>query len=222
MVTLRPGLGAAADAAYDREDQEWFNSQSTEDLVALWEVACDLLAGGAAWDDEVFEALDARGHFDEKPAPFEFDGNYKNHEQVRPYMDDFLRVFASFDPDLKFAYNDQFKGRIPGIADGPSEDTGIYLLQTLKSLDELAVQVEKFKAEGGRVVTADDVGDKVLRGTVVFTGFYVGGTGWREFRQARLLRQRRAGGELGFLCVLPKGKRTNGYLAEGTVLLKEE
>lgn len=214
-------LEQLADAAYEREDQDWFNAQSTEDLKALWVVACDLLNGGAAWDDEVYDALAARGHFDEPVVPFVWDGDYKNQEQVRPYMADFLRVFALFDPDLRLAYNDQFKGRIPAIV-GPHEDTAIYMLQNLKRLDELNRQVEKFLADGGREVTPEDVGDKVLRGTVVFYGFYMGGTGWTEYRGARLLRQRRAGGELGSLCVLPKGKRTKGHYAHGRVLLKEE
>lgn len=53
-----------ADAAYDREDQAWFNAQTTEALTALWEIACDIINRGAAWDDEVYEALAARGFFE--------------------------------------------------------------------------------------------------------------------------------------------------------------
>lgn len=59
-------LERAADAAYDREDQAWFNAQSTEDLETLWAQACDIAERGAAWDDEVHEALAARDYF---PAP---------------------------------------------------------------------------------------------------------------------------------------------------------
>jgi hypothetical protein len=52
-----------ADAAYDREDQGWFNALSTEALEALWAIACDIVNGGASWDDEVYEALAERGYF---------------------------------------------------------------------------------------------------------------------------------------------------------------
>lgn len=51
-----------ATAAYEREDQGWFNSQTTEVLSALWSIACDIDVG-AAWDDEVYEALALRGFF---------------------------------------------------------------------------------------------------------------------------------------------------------------
>lgn len=67
-MTALETLVAGADAAYDREDEVWFFNQATDDLVALWAIACDINQG-AAWDDEVYEALAARGHFDAPPAP---------------------------------------------------------------------------------------------------------------------------------------------------------
>lgn len=54
----------AAEAAYDREDQGWFNSQTTEALSFLWSIACDITLG-ASWDDEVYEALALRGFFED-------------------------------------------------------------------------------------------------------------------------------------------------------------
>jgi hypothetical protein len=54
---------ASADAAYDREDQAWFDALPTESLTLLWGVACATLAG-ASWDDEVFDALAKRGWFE--------------------------------------------------------------------------------------------------------------------------------------------------------------
>jgi hypothetical protein len=54
---------AGADAAYDREDQAWFDALPTESLTLLWGVACATLAG-ASWDDEVFDALAKRGWFE--------------------------------------------------------------------------------------------------------------------------------------------------------------
>lgn len=53
---------ARAEVAYDAQDQDWFNALPTADLVALWAIACDINRG-ACWDDEVYEALAARGHF---------------------------------------------------------------------------------------------------------------------------------------------------------------
>lgn len=57
-----------ADAAYDAEDDTWFETLPTADLTALWGVACANLAcanpSGASWDDEVHDALYVRGWFD--------------------------------------------------------------------------------------------------------------------------------------------------------------
>ena len=148
------------------------------------------------------------------PAPFVFDKNYKNNEQVRPYFEDYSRVRAELDAANQYPYNDLFKGRIPGI-DGPNEDTAIYLLQTMHDLDALAVRIEDFLAQdGARWITAEDLATtQILRGTVVDTGFYVGGTGWKAYESARLVI---SGGSAS---VLPKGKRSRGYLLCGRVLL---
>lgn len=54
-------LEERATQAYDKEDQKWFYDQPTDVLAALWGVAC---AAGAAWDDEVFDALAERGWFE--------------------------------------------------------------------------------------------------------------------------------------------------------------
>ena len=141
---------------------------------------------------------------------FVWDGDYKNHEQVRPYMADFLAVYAELEAGSG-TYNHSFRGRIPGIED--YEDTAIYMLQNLKRLDELAIRVAEFEASGGRHVTELD---ETVRGTVVFYGFYMGGTGWQEYHDARLLAR---GGRP--YAVLPKGKRTNGHLVQGRVMVRE-
>jgi hypothetical protein len=60
-----PTVIKAAYAAYDAEDREWFYNQSTETLEALWVICCRVNDGllGAAWDDEVYDALAERGYF---------------------------------------------------------------------------------------------------------------------------------------------------------------
>lgn len=56
-------LQAEADKAYDAEDQSWFDSQSTEDLAALWALCCNIETM-PSYDDEVYDALAKRGYFD--------------------------------------------------------------------------------------------------------------------------------------------------------------
>ena len=156
----------------------------------------------------------------EDPAPFVWDNNYRNDEQVRPYMDDFLRVYAELDRGRGFVYNDDFRGRIPALA-GEHEDTGIYMLQNLKRLDELEVTKAEFLASGGRKVEVSDLTPgQTLRGTVVHAGFYMGGTGWqvREGARLRILDPRP-----GYECfeVIEKGKRRGSMIRGGDVYIRE-
>lgn len=62
VLTKSERLVRDANAAYDDENREWFYAQETEDLVYLWSICCDINQG-AAWDDEVYDALAERGHF---------------------------------------------------------------------------------------------------------------------------------------------------------------
>ena len=55
----------AAQAAYDRQDPQWFCRLPTEHLTFLWGVACS--ASGLECDDEVYDALAERGFFEEAP-----------------------------------------------------------------------------------------------------------------------------------------------------------
>jgi len=61
FVSKAATIMTGADAAYDREDQAWFDALPTESLTLLWGVA---VATGASWDDEVYDALASRGWFD--------------------------------------------------------------------------------------------------------------------------------------------------------------
>ncbi|WP_156251010.1 hypothetical protein [Pseudactinotalea terrae] len=147
--------------------------------------------------------------------PFRFDRDYKNVEQVRPYMDAFLARYDELAQAGQYPYNDSFRGHIPGI-EGPDEDTAIYLLQRLRDRDRLDAQREEFIAAGGFEVTVTDLAPgQVLRGTVVHCGYFMGGTGWQQFESARLRAQN------GSLTVIEKGKR-NGQWLHGKVLIRED
>ena len=58
-------LFAAADAAYDAEDREWFEALSEPELLTLWASVSNenFLEAEGPWDDEVFDALASKGYF---------------------------------------------------------------------------------------------------------------------------------------------------------------
>lgn len=58
LMAQNPELVDAAESAYERRDQGWFNSQDTDTLKLLWEIAASTFFVG--WDDEVYEALSDR------------------------------------------------------------------------------------------------------------------------------------------------------------------
>lgn len=71
-------LDLEARKAYDAEDQPWFDALPTEDLAALWGSICVLTDVATAvprsvtmpaYDDEVYEALAARGWFEAPVKP---------------------------------------------------------------------------------------------------------------------------------------------------------
>lgn len=159
----------------------------------------------------------------EQAPPFVFDRNYGNYEQVRPYMADFLRVYE----DVRrgsLAYNDDFIGRIPGLGavSEKDESTGIYMLQTLRTLDIEEGKRQEFIASGGRKVSAEDIEPgQVLRGTVVKSGFYMGGTGWAVHEGIRLRVRSYPNGrrELEYV---EKGKRNGSSLGDGAIYFRED
>ena len=108
-----------------------------------------------------------------------------------------------------FPYNDSFKGYLNV---GDDEDTAIYLCQTRHQREAEAAKLAAFMARGAVKITASDFAPgEVRRGMAVMVGEYMGGTGYREHRDVRVLVNR------GSLVALPKGKRTNGYsLSRGT------
>lgn len=120
--------------------------------------------------------------------PFAWDGDYGNHEQVRPYFADYERVHDELTEAGKYPYNSSFKGRIPGLdaTSDSDEDTGIYMLQNLRRRDEMHRNRDAFVADGGYDVT-EIVG--VQRGDVATYGYYVGGSGWSVIKDARVKRE---------------------------------
>lgn len=109
-------------------------------------------------------------------SPFVWDRDYKNTEQVRPYMADFLTIYRDIEGTK---YNALFKGQIPGLANSAHEDTGIYLLQTLADLDRLKETIEAFLSAGGYRLS-DKLPGPTERGTLVHVGFCMKGTGWAK------------------------------------------
>jgi len=65
VQTLQQRAQEAYDTDYANQGdvQVWFNSLPDIDLGVLWGLAC---SEGVAYDDEVFEALDRRGWFEEE------------------------------------------------------------------------------------------------------------------------------------------------------------
>lgn len=147
-----------------------------------------------------------------------FDRNYRDTEQVRPFLADFLAVHAEIIAAGAYPYNDSFRGRIPGLAgaDRKSEDAAIYMLQTLKETDALAVKVAAAVADGCEPMAEAPL-EPMKCERIIQYGWYVGGTGWAEWNGARLVAFM---DNPRSLAVLPKGKRTRGHLLAGKVLVK--
>jgi hypothetical protein len=118
--------------------------------------------------------------------PFVWDRDYRNNEQVRPYFAAYSEVRARVAPEGLDPYDSLFIGEIPGIAGSADEATGIYLLQTMHRLDALAVEIAAFTETGGKPISEFDLDGKVLRGTLVHHGFYMGGTGWEVTKNVRV------------------------------------
>lgn len=150
-----------------------------------------------------------------------FNKDYHDHDQVAPFFDGYIRAYLALDG--AYPYNDSFRGQIVGI-EGPDEDTAIYLLQSTRHLIETFEQVAQARAEG--CVDLEEVGltETTKFSRIVQYGWYMGGTGFREWADARLVpesnpRQVEITGIAH--AVIPKGKRTHGHLLMGgRVLVK--
>jgi hypothetical protein len=140
---------------------------------------------------------------------FEFDKNYDNYAQVHPFMGDYMRLFEELAAAGKYPYNDLFKGTIAGI-EGPCENTAIYLTQGQRSRYELEARLAEMR--GMKVISAPPA-ETTKYALIAHVGFYMGGTGYKEWMGARLVNYN------GSFAVLPKGKRTRGEILLGGKVL---
>ena len=151
--------------------------------------------------------------------------DYRDLSQVEEFYPAYLAVYEELRAEGQYPYNDSFKGRIPGIA-GPREHTAIYLLQTLRHLHETEATLTEHRAAGWR----DFDPARLARGPVRFagvaeyaiyhagssaTGLTAGGSGWREWANARLTRYHAS------MMVLPGRNRTNGHIVSGKLIVKD-
>jgi hypothetical protein len=127
-----------------------------------------------------------------------FNKDYHDQEQITDLMPAYTARYEELRAAGKYPYNDSFRGYIG--ADGPDEDTAIYLCQCQRSLNEMYAQVEKALADG---YVAVKYIDGTVKCDIAVYGFYMGGTGWHEYHDIRLTH--RSGTGFAFL---PKRAKT--------------
>jgi hypothetical protein len=147
---------------------------------------------------------------------FTFNRNYDDYEQVAPFIGEYAKVRAEIlaATGRTFVYNDELVDRIPGIGNkekrpntGSHEDAAIYMLQTLFRWWEQEAKIIDLLANGYEHVETLS-GTERFAHVVLYPTRNMGGE-WQEFRDCRLVIKDEAG-HPGY--VLPKGKRTHGYL----------
>lgn len=141
---------------------------------------------------------------------FKFNKNYEDLSQVQSFYSEFRDIKESLD---SFAYNSCFKGKIKGIR-GEDEDTAIYLLQQLDTELELTSKLNKFKADGYRVIKPEAGGFKKFN-SVVRLGNDRSRADHNEYPEARVFFA-----DDKFMYIVPKRNRTKGYrVAPDSILL---
>lgn len=140
--------------------------------------------------------------------------DYHDRTQVAPYWDAYLARFGELEAAGRYPYNDDFKGRIG--APEADEDFLIYMCQKERRLRDDEAKVAAALADGCVPIASVNGVERFAR--VIRYGWYVGGTGWQEWADARLTTT-----TWGALAVIPKGRRTRGHVLDGgTVLVKRE
>ena len=145
-----------------------------------------------------------------------FNRDYGDLSQVTEFWPAYLAVYQELAAAGKYPYDDEFRGRIPG-AEGSCEDTAIYLLQHTRHLRDHENRLAGYRASGWRDFDPGELGATPRRfAGVVAHSFCVGGTGWNEWGDSRLVIRR------GSVLLLPGRARTRGVLADGKLLVREE
>lgn len=154
-----------------------------------------------------------------KPARFVFNKDHKDTEQVRPYFADYMRLYEALVEKGHYPYNDSFWGQIPGLAGSPDEERGIYLLQTLRSLEDMRQRAATFKDEGGCEVTSSTWPAGIeCRGTLARYGWYITGTGWEVLDDVRVKIDEKTG---DVMFKLPRQRQWRQHFSGGTYLFKD-
>lgn len=143
--------------------------------------------------------------------------DYKDLSQVEEFYPAYMAVYSKIVAAGQYPYNDSFTGRISGIV-GPDEGRAIYMLQTLRSVREMEAKVTEHLADGWRELKDDELESGPVRYSgIAEYAFYMGGTGWYEWSDARL----RLYGQSSTM-VLPGRNRSNGHLITGKILVKDK
>lgn len=160
---------------------------------------------------------------------FTFNGKHDDYEQVAPYIGEFAKIRAEIieRTGRSFVYNDDFRDRIPAIANkemrppaGSHEDSAIYMLQKLYRWWEQEARITDLLADGYEILDGLEHETR-FRHVIFFPTRDMQGE-WAEWRDARLLpeekpHQAEITGRVR--AVLPKGKRTHGHLCNGRGVL---
>ena len=113
---------------------------------------------------------------------FTWNKDYHDLEQVAEWLPAFTEIRDGITAAGGYPYNDDFKGRIPGIA-GDREDTAIYLLQGLYRQREMDARIAAWLADGYREVTSVAAVEKFAR-VILYKRDRSGE--WHEYADARL------------------------------------
>lgn len=151
------------------------------------------------------------------PAPFIFDKDYRNLNQVAHLWDTYESRHQELVAAGRYPYNADFKGKIAGlVADDKNEDTAIYLLQTMRHIREFDAEVQALKDAGYAEPDVKPRGVTETKYTSVAfirRNYYGGRSG-----TVTILSSARVIAREGVVdSVLPKGARTRGYVVGGFV-----
>lgn len=144
---------------------------------------------------------------------FVFNKSYNDKDQVREFLPRFTELRDEMRAMGQYPYNSCFVGKIHGI-EGPDEETAIYLLQNLYDIEAEARAMSALREEM-QPLTELSKTTKFAKIVVYQSNHFVGGTGTRKsFEHARVVPKNGRP-----YVILPKGKRTHGYLIAGYEVL---